>query len=82
MVFLNRALIIMENEGPKEALGELQSKDLGKDLGKYPLYHTILGDLYQKTGQIQQARACFELALNHSQSESEKLFIQKKSANL
>ncbi|PCE66694.1 hypothetical protein B7P33_05230 [Sediminicola luteus] len=82
ILFLNRAVVIMEIEGPEKALVELQSKDLGKDLGKYPLYHIILGDLYQKTGQTQQARASFELALNHSQSESEKLFIQKKNANL
>ncbi len=75
---LNRAVAIMELNGPEAVLKEV--KTLGKDpsMENYRYYHTFLGDVYVQMDEITKAIKHYNQALSLTHSDAEKALIKKK----
>ncbi len=57
---LNRAIVIAQIEGPKAAIGELDT--LAAKLGDYALFHITRGDLLSELGEAVEAADAFRTA--------------------
>ncbi|WP_103864343.1 RNA polymerase sigma factor [Aquimarina sp. I32.4] len=80
IVFLNRCLVVLQLNGPQEALSDLESISGNKVVEKYYLYHAILGGIYQKSGENAKAVISYKRAIELTQSNHEKLFLTHKIA--
>lgn len=80
IVFLNRSIVLMELEGPQKALEALEMIKNDKQVGKYYLYHAVLGELYQRLGNVQEARVHYEQARHLTLSKQEQRFLSDKLA--
>ncbi|MFT5819453.1 MAG: RNA polymerase sigma factor (sigma-70 family) [Crocinitomix sp.] len=78
IVYLNRTLALMEAEGPKRALTEMQKVAENKHLKKYSLFHAALGEIYLRLKDYQKAETCLIEAISLTNSSTEKAFLEKK----
>ncbi|WP_109300479.1 RNA polymerase sigma factor [Aquimarina sp. AU474] len=78
IVFLNKCLVILQLEGPKEALRIFDKIREDKVLQKYYLYHAILGQIYQKLERYKEAVLYYKDAIALTQSKHEKQFLKDK----
>ncbi len=82
IVFLNRCLVILELDGPKDALNILELVKGNKLLEKYYVYHATLGEIYERLEEYVKAVSCFKRAMELTQSKKEKQFLKDKIAKV
>ncbi len=78
VVFLNRALVILELYGPLEALKAIDHIKNEKQLQGYYLYHAALGEINKRLQQLDKAIAHFENAIALTGSKQEKQLLEGK----
>ncbi len=78
IVFLNKCLVILELQGPKEALLALEGIKKNKLLEKYYLYHATLGEIHLRLSNYSLSLAHYDKAIRLTQSKSEKRFLKDK----
>jgi RNA polymerase sigma-70 factor (ECF subfamily) len=70
----------MELEGPQKALDALTIIKDNKQIGKYYLYYAVLGELYYRLSQKENAIAAYEKARKLTLSKQEQRFLTDKIA--
>ncbi len=78
IVALNRAIAIGELRGADAALALLE----GLELEGYHLYHATRGDLLERLGRLDEARAVFERAEALATNEAERRYLEGRRAAL
>jgi RNA polymerase sigma-70 factor (ECF subfamily) len=76
VVALNRAVAVAKVQGPEAGLKSLA--DLDGVLGRYYLLHSVRADFHQRLGNLGDARAAFERALECPCSEPERRFLKSR----
>lgn len=79
VVKLNKAIVIGQINGPKVAIEEILNNVPMKD---YYLYHATLGELYFQSNDVFQAKQQLKLAMSLTDSNAEKLLLEKKLAKI
>ena len=82
VVHLNRALAILEAQGPIAAMQQLQAISTEKSVQNYYLYHAALGEVHLRLKSTANAASCFQKALELTHSELEKNHLRSKIAAL
>lgn len=82
IVELNRAVALSMADGPAAGLALLEPLKGDPKLSRYALYHAVIGDLAQRSGDIATARAAFVEALKLPCSAPERRFIESKLARI
>jgi RNA polymerase sigma-70 factor (ECF subfamily) len=78
VIELNRAVAIAMRDGPEAAL-PLVERILGRgDLAEYQPAHAARADLCRRVGRTADARAAYERALDLTQQEPERRFLQAR----
>lgn len=75
---INRAVALMQTEGPKTALCTLLAISMNHKTGQFYLYHAVLGEIYIKLNDIANARLCLEKAIKTTRSAAEKRILKEK----
>jgi len=75
---LNRAVALMELEGPGAALTALQRITDRTKLEGFYLYHSLLGEMNARLARADEARNQFRLAQDLTKSETEKALLNEK----
>ena len=75
---LNRAVAIMELLGPSAALKAINAIEEKKRLASYYLYHSLLGEIYSRLGNLVAAKDSFNKALKLTHSGQEKKVLRDK----
>ncbi len=78
VVELNRAVAVAEVEGPAAALALLE----GLPLEDYRYFHSTRADLLRRAGRDEEAQRAYERALELSQTEPERRFLEGRIAAL
>jgi RNA polymerase sigma-70 factor (ECF subfamily) len=78
VVELNRAIAAAELDGPDAGLAILGRLDLDH----YRYYHSTRADLLRRNGRIAEARQAYQRALELTQTEPERRFLQDRLAEL
>ena len=82
VVELNRAVAVALRDGPEEGL-RLIDGILGRgDLAGYHLAHSARADLYRRLGRTAEARAAYWAALDLTQQDTERRFIERRLREL
>lgn len=81
VVALNRMVVLFKTEGAAAALAELEKTPYRAALENQYLLHSLLGEIYALQDK-EQARSCFEKALQLTASDAEKRLLEKKIALL
>ena len=82
IVELNRAVAVAMNDGPEAGL-LLVDGILGRgELDGYHLAHAVKADLSRRLGDVAEARASYERALDLAEQEPERRFLARKLADL
>ncbi|KAA1243911.1 sigma-70 family RNA polymerase sigma factor [Aquimarina sp. RZ0] len=82
VVFLNRCLVMLELNGPDEALEAIKKIQNHKIISKYYLYHAILGEIHERLKASSKAVAYYQQAIQLTQSKPEKRLLKQKITNL
>lgn len=82
IIRLNLAIISSFIEGNDRALQQLLQIQKKGTLERYYLFHATLGEFYQRTGNEEKARSCFEWALTLTNSDKEKVLLQCRIQSL
>lgn len=82
VVSLNRALVILELDGPRNAMKALEEIENKKLLENYYLYHSSIGAVQEQLGENGKARVSYAKAHDLTQSKSEKQFLSEKIKSL
>ncbi|MBO0684029.1 MAG: RNA polymerase sigma factor [Candidatus Dormibacteraeota bacterium] len=78
VVELNRAVAVAEAGSPQAALHIVD----GLDLGDYPYLHSTRAELLRRLGRPDEARAAYRRALELTQTEPERRFLQRRLSEL
>jgi RNA polymerase sigma-70 factor (ECF subfamily) len=78
VVELNMAVAVAMRDGPAEGLRLIDSLIERGELGSYHFAHAARGDLYDKLGDCERAKASFELALSLAQQTPERRFLARR----
>ena len=76
VVALNRAVAVAEIHGPREALELIDALSLDR----YYLYHAIRADLLRRLGQVRDAAAAYQAAIDRSDNATEIRFLRGRIA--
>lgn len=79
---MNRAVAILQVNGPHEALQFLQNMADHKKLESYYLYHSLLGEINTRLHHTMEAKQNFERAIGLTQSDVEKKLLKVKIGGL
>ncbi len=82
VIRMNYAAAVAEAEDEfagLQMLGELADED---QLQQYAPFHTAYGELYRRTGQDDEATACFRRALELTQNPAEQNFLRQRIESL
>lgn len=82
VVELNRAVAIAMRDGPKAGLIQVEQIMAGGRLDNYHLAHAAKADLHRRLGQIPQARAAYQKALQLVQQGPEQRFLERRLTQL
>jgi RNA polymerase sigma factor (sigma-70 family) len=82
IIQLNRAVAVMQVNGPAYAFEILQNSNVKKSLQTFYLYHSLLGEIYFRMNRSVEAKDCFEKARMLTRSSSEKKILEDKIAAL
>lgn len=75
---LNRAVAIMQVNGPMAALNALKTLPANHKIAKFYLYHAVLGEIYLRLGDGIAAKNSLEKAIRFTRSAPEKRILQEK----
>jgi RNA polymerase sigma factor (sigma-70 family) len=78
VVALNRAIAIAQLEGPLRGLAEIEAIPKRERLQTYPFYFAALGELYSRTGRVEDAVEHFRSAANLARSPMERQFLLQR----
>jgi RNA polymerase sigma-70 factor, ECF subfamily len=82
VVELNRAVAVAMRDGPEAGLALIDAI-LGRgDLGEYHLAHSARADLCRRLGRTAEARAAYRRALDLTQLEPERRFLERRLVEL
>jgi predicted RNA polymerase sigma factor len=82
VVAINRALAIVESEGPDAALEALDAVAGDVRLAEYQPYWAARAELLAKTGASAEARRAYEIAIGLERDEAVRRFLQDRQAAL
>ena len=80
VIELNRAVAVGMAEGPQAALAIVDTLVHEPSLKSYHLLGSVRGDLLQKLGRYQEARAAFEAAAALAGNAREREFLKRRAA--
>jgi RNA polymerase sigma factor (sigma-70 family) len=78
VVALNRAIAIGQVAGPERGLAELDAIPGRDKLKDYPFYPAARGEFHRLAGRRDEARRCFETALQLARNPAEARFFKRK----
>src|ERR1700722_16264712 len=76
VVHLNRAVAIAMCDGPEAGLTHIDAVLAHGELANYYLAHSARADMYRRLGRTADARSSYERALELTQQEPERQFLQ------
>lgn len=79
---INRAVAIMQVNGPEAALSKLQQIAQNSKTDKFYLYHAVLGEIYTKLHNHNAAKDNFEKAIKLTRSVPEQRVLKEKMYKL
>ncbi|MEW6127891.1 MAG: RNA polymerase sigma factor [Acidobacteriota bacterium] len=82
VVQLNRAVAIAECEGPDAGLMLIDAMLEHGELANYYLAHSARADMYRRLGRTAEARTSYKKALELTQQEPERQFLQERIRQL
>ena len=82
VVELNRAVAVAMRDGPEAGLALIDAILARGDLAEYHLAHAARADLCRRLGRKADARASYERALDLTQQEPERRFLERRLAEL
>ncbi|MES2791828.1 MAG: RNA polymerase sigma factor [Planctomycetota bacterium] len=77
IVKLNRAVAVAMRDGPQAGL-DLINELAQEELADYHLAHAARADLFRRLGQLAQAKACYQRALELARQEPERRFLESR----
>jgi RNA polymerase sigma-70 factor, ECF subfamily len=82
VVELNRAVAVAMHDGPEAGLSLVDGILDRGDLDGYHLAHAVRADLCRRLGNVAEARASYERALELAEQEPERRFLARRLADL
>jgi len=82
VVELNRAVAVAMRDGPAAGLALIDALLTRGDLGNYPLMYAARADLYRRLGRTVEAQAAYRQALDLTQQEPERRFLERRLIDL
>jgi RNA polymerase sigma-70 factor, ECF subfamily len=82
VVELNRAVAVAMRDGPEAGLALIDAILARGDLGEYHLAHSARADLCRRLGRTAEARASYRRALELTQLEPERRFLERRLVEL
>jgi RNA polymerase sigma-70 factor (ECF subfamily) len=82
VIELNRAVAVAMRDGPTAGIALIDGIFARGELENYHLAHSARAELCRRLGQVAEARAAYQRALNLAQQEPERRFLQKRLAEL
>ncbi|TND07223.1 MAG: RNA polymerase sigma-70 factor, ECF subfamily [Bacteroidetes bacterium] len=79
---LNKAVAVMEVHGPAEALKALLEIPERNKMESFYLFHSLLGEVYYRLNNFDDAKKSLETAIRLTQSDAEKKILRNKLAVL
>jgi RNA polymerase sigma-70 factor, ECF subfamily len=78
VIRLNRAVAVAMRDGPAIGLALIDRIDEEEDLSGYFWLYSARGDLYRRQGNTEEAQAAYRKALDLTQLEPERRYLQKR----
>ena len=78
VVELNRAVAVAMANGPQAGLDLLDDPELALALDGYHFYHAARADLLRRLHQSELARVAYQRALELTQNDVERRFLQRR----
>ena len=78
VISLNRSLVILQENGPKAALKDIEHLSDNKQMQKYYLYHAALGEIHKQLKDDENAYLHFSRAKSLTKSKNEQRFLQSQ----
>jgi len=82
VVELNRAVAIAMRDGPEAGLTQVERLLAKGELDNYPLAHSAKAELCRRAGRMKVARAAFERALELTEQEQQRRFLERRIGEL
>lgn len=82
VIELNRAVAVAMRDGPSAGLAIIDALLARGELANYHLAHSARADLCRRLGRSAEARTSYERALELTQQEPERRFLQRRLAKL
>jgi predicted RNA polymerase sigma factor len=82
VVAINRALAIAELDGPQAAVDAIKAIESDERLAEYQPYWAARAELLSKTGDYEEARRAYEIAIGLEREPSVRAFLLKRQAAL
>ena len=82
VIELNRAVAVAMRDGPDAGLALIDDILKRGDLSDYRLAHAARADLCRRLGRTAEARASYQRALNLTEQETERRFLERRLAEL
>jgi RNA polymerase sigma-70 factor (ECF subfamily) len=82
VVLLNRAVAVAMRDGAEAGLTQIDALLDQGELSNYQLAHSARAELCRRLGRLDEARISFERALELSQQEPERRFIERRLSEL
>ncbi len=82
VIELNRAVAVAMRDGPQAGLEIIDAIIARGDLAEYHLAHSARGELCRRLGRTAEAQASFERALELTQQEPERRFLERKLSEI
>ena len=82
IVSLNRSVAIAMRDGPEAGLAQIETLLAQGELANYYLAHSARADMYRRLGNADEARSAYQRALELTQQEPERQFLQERIRQL
>jgi RNA polymerase sigma-70 factor (ECF subfamily) len=82
VVELNRAVAVAMRDGPQAGLTLVDDILARGELEDYYLAHSARADFYRRLGEVEKARACYEMALSLARPEVARRFLARRLKEL
>jgi RNA polymerase sigma-70 factor (ECF subfamily) len=82
VVELNRAVAIAMADGPEAGLSLIDGLLARGELARYHVAHSARADLCRRLGRVEDARCSYQKALDLTQQEPERRFLQARLRGL
>ena len=79
---LNRAIAIAQVSGPDAGINAIQKIGALETLEDFHLLHATLGEFHRRAGRLEEARRCFNRAIECTVSVSERRLLQRRLREL